>query len=159
MTYQIIGIDEADVAVANFQCFTPANYVEVDTKVNEDGSRETVLQRVAGEGDYPATVRIGVYPKITNGVNTYNVSIRFNTFVQKLDEESAVLETRPISFVLAWTAPWAPVPDVDDLFAAIGNLYSMAVPDVTLGEFTPEFLAKLGFSVTKLDLSTVVRTT
>jgi len=156
-TYAVQGIGSSLTdSVNNLDMIDPTTWAHVDTQVLDNGGRESVYQRNDGEVEYPTTMRIGVYPK-SGSPATYNVSFRYNGFVKQLDG-AILVDAQPFTAVFAWTMPWAPVPDLADLFELIQNLFSWVIPDVVAGALDDAFITNLQFSLTELDLSGITRT-
>lgn len=156
-TYAVQGIGSSLTdSVNNLELIDPSLWAHVDTQVLDNGGRESVYQRNDGEVEYPTTLRIGVYPKEGTPA-TFNVSFRQSGFVKQLDGTD-VLDVQPYSVVYAWTMPWAPVPDLADVFELVQNVFSWIIPDVVSGALDDAFVTNLQYSLTELDLSGVTRT-
>lgn len=160
-TFVITGNDQSEMEIVNFMPFDPTKYEVIDIKEVDakTGAFEMLMKRLDGSVDEPVHVRIGFYPKTgADGEQFYNVSVRKTNWVQKLDDDLEVVDTRPGSCVVAWTTPYAIVPDPTDLLAEIMNTASFAFPDVTLGEVGIAYLTKLAYGAIALSLADVVRT-
>lgn len=155
MAITILGVNAPITdAVNNLEMIDGSLWTVIDTSFDsETGSRETLYQRIDGDARYPTTVRIGVYPKTSNGNVTYNVSIRQNGYV--LDDLPDPDVYEPYTAVLAWTMPWMPAPNVTNLFSLVQNLLSWAIPDVVTGALDDAFLSKVAYGLTELDLANI----
>jgi hypothetical protein len=160
-TYVILGTESSDAQTVEIPMFDPTTFQVVDNMLLSNGAgRETTMQRIDGDPEYPTIVRVGYYPKTkqVNGITEYshNVSIRETFWVKRT--ENSVDEYREGSIVLAWTTPWRAVPDAADMASLVGNVFSYVHPDVVSGVLTNDRLDALSQGLTNLDLGGVVRT-
>lgn len=158
-TYTITGNDQTDTVISNLKMFDPSNYEVLDVRtMNDDKDVELLLKRIVGDFDQPVNVRIAIYEKVGNdGEKFYNCSIRKGMWVNLLDAESEIEESRVGSVVVAWTSPYTPVPDSDDLLAEIYNTASFATPSVVTGNLSADYLAKFGRGAIGMNLADVTR--
>lgn len=139
--------DSSAIAVTNFPIQDKTDYVLVDT-VSVEGKREATFQKVAGDQEFPLSIRIGHYPtaKANNGIGQTNISIKLSTYVQKVDG-TEVVYTLPFTATLALSAPgMSGIPDNDDVKAAIAALFSFVLP-VVAGAVSTTALDELKYGV------------
>jgi len=156
-TFAILNVDETADAITNWLPFTLANWQFIETRRVSDGL-ESEYRGLSGDPLYPATRRVGVYvgKPTEDGIPTFNVSVRTNTYVSADDGVNVIYA--PASAINAWNMPWLAVPNEADLMALLMNNLSFALPDVTTGAVTTGFLTKIQRMISELDISTVVRT-
>ena len=141
--------DTNSVAITAIETATKANFAVVDTVVKENGSRETLYQKVVGDEEYPMTVRVGYYKNLTQngGIGRTSISVKLETFLQKADADD-VIWTLPASTVLAINMPGGSgVPSTTDVTELIGNTLSWLLP-VSASVITSDALDELKFGIT-----------
>lgn len=105
----ILSVDATSDIINNWAVSDKSDFVLIDTKVNGE-NREAVYQRVGSVDllDYPMTVRVGYYPKVSNGVRTTNISLKVSTFVQTGEDDGASTTYHswdPITCTIAFSGP------------------------------------------------------
>lgn len=123
------------------------DFALVDT-VTTENSREAIYQLMAGDQEYPCSLRVGHYKNVkgNGGKGMTNVSAKLTNFAQKADEDDVVW-TLPESWVLAKSAPGgAAFYDVEADIESIGALVSVFLHQLA-GSITNTNIDELKFAV------------
>jgi len=147
-TIKNIG-DSNDVDIATWQAADKSLYVIVPSDPPKGEAREALLQKTAGDKDFPSTTRVGWYPNraANGGVGQTNISVKTRTFVQETDAEGNVVWTLPLTVTTAISAPGnSGIPDSEDMLELIMNNASWLI-QVIAGVADDAALEQLEFGV------------
>jgi hypothetical protein len=147
-TLSILNLgDSVSVDVAALDAVDKSLFAVVDSNM-DDGTRETVYQKVTGSAEYPMSARIGRYVNAAahDGVGKTNTSIKIDSFLQK-DVDGTVVYTLPCSGTIALNMPGiSGIPDKAGVVELISNLVTWAL-SVEAGVVTDDHLDDLEFGV------------
>jgi hypothetical protein len=161
ITYTLLNVDAVGDSVDNFFVFDPTDFLLVVEDEKPDGSREAILERMSALPEYPARLRVGIYPTenhMGTGVPGFNVSFKLTDWLTRTDDAGDITY-HPCSHTDAWQMPFAPVLNKANMIAWLCNLWSFVIPDVVTGSLnwdTP--FNRLQHRVPAIDLDGITRT-
>lgn len=143
-TFSIQGTTSLLDARVDVKAFNKAEFTLVDTGAKGNG-REALYQSIAGDPQYPLTIREGCYPN-PSGLN--GVSTRVNLWVEKT-VDGVVTEVKPGNFVLSSNLPFGLVPTASEWAAIVYALAVWNAPPEDNAPYTPQtdFAARKAFGV------------
>lgn len=101
-------VDPDVTAIASIVNWRPADksdFVQIDSVVKNDGTREAVYQKVTdvANAEYLTTVRIGFYPSKDGSESS--VSLKMSAWINYTDSVSGVVTYKPITCTIAVKGP------------------------------------------------------
>lgn len=142
------------LATAVAGCADPTKWTLVESKVLDNGGRESLFQRNDADQGYPDTVRIGSYPNGKSGADAgYNTSIRRDYWNKYTDDDSDIHYEANV-FTMAFQTKRVPlIGSTEGLPALIFNTLTIALAgNISTG--TPDWdgMDRLSRGITDVDV-------
>lgn len=156
ITREVINLQTSNVEVSALYRpdFSDWNLVE---STDNDGAREAIYQKMSGDPQYPATVRIGIYDN--EAKQTTSISLKLSTFVKVTDDDGDVTY-EPFTCTVAMTGPYKQVLGASHSTTAVDNLIAWGFKPVestpAIGSFTSvdwSLYDRLKYGIPNFDLS------